>query len=415
MTESLDERPPLIASSADLHRFRPEWCVFWAGSVNPSQFEIWRPYIARSRYRHLVLARRGTVHPDVMEAIRGMPNVRAMEATDESVRELKGLPGFRGFMYVLGFKPATFEAVNTFRNHAHVWIGHGESRKRSSAPRSASIYDAIFSGGYGRIKAFPRSIRPWVGRMACAIGAPIMEGLVADPWQAPRPVRTILYIPTWEGYSPHTDYSSLARVAPSLIEAMPGLVARGTRILVAPHRRTGSRVATDRAVLDSLIEAGAELAQDKVAAFTAADIALTDVSGVNAEFLFTRKPILMAPPARIEHLGRPWTDILAEHPWAYAWDPARGSIVERIAALERSDPLAGRREQEARRIYRGHRSLDEAVRTFDLALWAVGWRKSRIPVRVAFELGRRGWVLPRLTRRLRPVIRAIPVVRRLAR
>jgi hypothetical protein len=59
--------------------------------------------------------------------------------------------------------------------------------------------------------------------------------------------------------------------------------------------------------------------------------------------------------------------------------------------------------------------LDEAARTFDLALWAVGWRKSRIPVRVAFELGRRGWVLPRLTRRLRPVIRAIPVVRRLAR
>lgn len=415
MTEPLQEREPLIATAAELRRFRPEWCVFWAGSVNTSQFEIWRPYLARSRYRYLVLARRGTVYPEVIEAIRAMPNVRAMEATDESVRELKDLAGFRGFLYVLGFKPATFQAVNTFRHQAHVWIGHGESRKRSSAPRSASIYDAIFIGGYGRIKAFPRSIRPWIRRMACAIGAPIMDGLVADPWTAPRPVRTILYIPTWEGYSPHTDYSSLARVGPALIAAMPALTSRGTRVLVGPHRRTGSRVSSDGAILDALIEAGAERVRGKAAAFAAADIAISDVSGVNAEFLFTRKPILMAPPARVEQLGQPWSEVLAQHPWSYGWDPAESPIVDRLTLLERSDPLRGRREREARTMYRGHRSLDEAAQTFDIALWAVGWRKSFVPVRLAFELGRRVRALPTITHRLRPTVRRLPVVGRLAR
>ena len=410
-----EPRESLVATAADLRRFRPEWCLFWAGSVAVTQFAIWRPYLERSERRYLVLARRGTVPTEVQQAIAAMPNVLAMEATDESIRELKRLPGFRGFLYVLGFKSVTFETVNTFRDQAHVWIGHGESRKRSSAPRTASIYDAVFLGGYARIGAFPRAIRPWLRRTACAIGAPVMDGLVADPWTAPRPVTTILYAPTWEGYSPHTDYASLARVAPALAAAMPELRSRGTRVLVAPHPRTGARLPDERAILDALIAAGAERVTDKPAAFNAADIAITDVSGVNAEFLFTRKPILMAPPARIDGLGRAWAEILDEHPWAYPWDPSAEPIVDRLASLERSDPLARRRDREAQALYRGHRSLDEAARTFDVALWAVGWRKTPVPVRLAFELGRRLRPLPGLTRRIRPLVRRLPVVGRLAR
>jgi hypothetical protein len=37
-------------------------------------------------------------------------------------------------------------------------------------------------------------------------------------------------------------------------------------------------------------------------------------------------------------------------------------------------------------MYRGHRSLDEASETLDLALSALHFRKMRIPVRWAFEL-----------------------------
>jgi hypothetical protein len=406
---------PLLSEPSELRRFRPEWCLFWAGSVPPSQFAIWRPYLARSRHRYLVVARRGTVPPAVLESLAGLRNVRAMEATDESIRDLKRTPGFRGFLYVLGFKSVTFETVNTFRDHAHVWIGHGESRKRSSAPRSASIYDAVFLGGYARIGAFPRAVRPWLRRTACAIGAPIMDGLEADPWEAPRPIRTILFAPTWEGYSPHTDYSSLGRVGPALIAAMPVLAARGTRVLVAPHPRTGARLAIERTTVEALVAAGAELVDDKVAAFRSADVALTDVSGVNAEFLFTRKPVLMAPPARIDDLGRSWPEILREHPWAYGWDPAREPLGDRLRALETADPLAARRAREADRLYRGHRRLEDAARTFDVALWAVGWRKTPIPVRLAFEVGRRAGALPELTRRLRPLVRRLPVVGRLAR
>jgi hypothetical protein len=39
-------------------------------------------------------------------------------------------------------------------------------------------------------------------------------------------------------------------------------------------------------------------------------------------------------------------------------------------------------------MFRGHRSLDEAVRSFDLALSSVRWRKTRVPVRWVYEAKR---------------------------
>ena len=403
----------LLDDAEALRAFRPEWCLFWAGSVQPSQFEIWRPYLQRSRHRYLVLARSGSVPGVVRDTIASMPNVRAMEATDESVRWLKKAPGFRGFLYVLGFKPATFTNVNTFRDEAHVWIAHGESQKRSSGPRSASIYDAILISRYAKIDGFPRAIRPWLRRTACAIGAPIVDGVAADPWREPRPIRTLLYAPTWEGYSEHTDYSTLPTVGPVLAAEMAALRQRGVRVLVAPHPRTGARRPDHPAALEALVEAGAERVVDKVAAFRESDLVVTDISGVNAEYLFTRKPVLMAPPAALASLGRSWESLAADHPWAYRWDPATEPILERLAALERADPLRARRERSADEMYRGHTSLDEAARTFDLALWAVGVRKTPISVRRAFELARRFPSLPQQARRLRPVARRVPGLRRL--
>jgi hypothetical protein len=409
-----EPRQPLAPTIDELRAFAPDWCIFWPGDVSPSQFAIWRPYLERSRFRYLVMARGGRVRDGERAAIAALPNCLAMEATDESARWLKGVPNFRGFLYVLGFKPATFTNVNTFRNQAHVWIAHGESEKLSSSPRSASIYDAIFIARYRGLRRFPRAIRPWLRRTACAIGAPILGGAVADPWREPRPIQTILYASTWEGYSDHTNYSSMVDVAPALAAALPELRDRGVRVIVRPHPLNGRRVPALAAALNELIAAGAERGTDKAADFAASDLIITDVSGVNTEYLFTRKPSLMPVLSQLKAVGRTRAELARDHPWAYQWDPRTEPLLDRLAQLERSDPLRDRREAAARALFRGHTSIDEAVRTFDLALGATWFRRTPIPVRWAFEVARVIGPAPRIVGLARRVLRVSGFGRRVA-
>jgi CDP-Glycerol:Poly(glycerophosphate) glycerophosphotransferase len=370
----------------ELAEFAPRWAIFWAGSVVPSQFAIWRPYLARSRYRWLVIGRSGPPRADVLAAIAAMPNVRLVIVDDASIRALKRLPSLAGFCYVLGFKTATFANVNTFRSHAHVWVSHGECAKLASAPRSASIYDSIFIARYRGLSRFPRAIRPWLSRNACAIGAPMVEGLEPDPWTKPRPIRTILYAPTWEGYSVSTNYSSLDEAGRQLAALLPKLTERGIKLIIRPHPKVGDPRSVERSGVARIVAAGGILGQDKLADFREADLMISDISGVTAEWLLTEKPSIMPTSDRLTGIGRSPARIEREYPWMYQWDVAREDLSTLLDRIQTDDPLRSARRSASRSMYRGHRSLDEASETLDLALSALHFRKTRIPVRWAFEL-----------------------------
>jgi hypothetical protein len=247
------------------------------------------------------------------------------------------------------------------------------------------MYDSVFVARYRSVGGFPRSIRPWIRRGACAIGAPIMEGISPDPGSGPPTIRTILYAPTWEGYSDSTNYSSLLEGGAALVASMPTLTDRGIRVIVRPHPNTGRRLPEHRRVVERLLGAGAAPGQDKAAEFEAADLMISDVSGVTAEWLFTQKPSIMPVSARLATIDRSADRLRRDHPWMYQWDPARDELADVLAALEQDDRLRKTRASAARSMYRGHRSLDEAVATFDLALSAIGVRKTPIPIRWAFE------------------------------
>ena len=118
--------------------------------------------------------------------------------------------------------------VNRVGRRVHIYIGHGESGKATSGYRTGSLYDSIFVAHYSAVGRFPRVIRRWVWSGACAIGTVLVEGVRKDPWTRPRPVRTILYAPTWESYSVRGDFTSLDVVGPLLTEALPALAERGS-------------------------------------------------------------------------------------------------------------------------------------------------------------------------------------------
>jgi hypothetical protein len=386
--------------------FDPHWCLFWGKAVTGFHLDIWIPYLRHSANRYVVMAGEDRFSDAVRARVAALPNVRILEPYALAKAWLKLCPSFQGFLYV-GTKAANFDVVNSFGGHSHVWLGHGESDKVYNAFRTASLYDSMFVARYGVVDRYPRAIRGWVKAGACAIGTPILDGAVKDPWTDPRPIRTILYAPTWEGHGERADYQSLREVGPALVEALPGLRERGITVIVRPHPSTGSRVPALREIRDELFAAGAQPGGDKSADFAAADVIVSDISGVTAEFLFTEKPAIMPVTDRLVALGKDEGRLAAEYPWVYRWRVETTGLVERLAELEVDDPLRDRRSSAAREMFRGHRTIQEAAGSFDLALRSVAWRKTPIPVRWVYEARRRVPLLrdPRLD----------PVARRLRR
>lgn len=388
------------AVTDDLVAFDPNWCLFWGRGVTGFHLDIWMPYLRRSRHRYLIMSGEDRFSDAVREKVASLPNCRILEPSAGAKDRLRPCTDFRGFLYI-GTKAENFRVVNSFGGKSHVWLGHGESDKVYNAFRTASLYDSMFVARYGAVQRYPRAIRRWVAAGACAIGTPILDGAVKEPWVGPKPIRTILYAPTWEGHADNADYSSLADVGPALVAALPGLTQRGVRVIMRPHPTTGSRRPELKALRDSIFEAGAVRGQDKAADFRAADAILSDISGVTAEFLFTEKPAIMAVTPGMVRLGKDDARLAAEYPWAYRWHVERETLIDQLARLETQDPLRGARADAARSMFRGHRSIDAAVASFDLALDCVRWRKTRVPVRWVYEASRRFPVLQ--DRRIRRV------------
>jgi len=402
------------AVADDLVGFDPNWCLFWGRGVTGFHLDIWMPYLRRSRHRYLIMSGEDRFSDAVREQIASLPNCRILEPYAGAKERLRSCTDFRGFLYI-GTKEQNFRVVNGFGGKSHVWLGHGESDKVYNAFRTASLYDSLFVARYSVVQRYPRAIRRWVAAGACAIGTPILDGAVKDPWVRPKPIRTILYAPTWEGHSARADYASLPTVGPALIGALPALSARGVTVVMRPHPTTGSRRPELKDMRDRIFAAGARPGGDKVADFSAADVIISDISGVTAEFLFTEKPVIMPVTSAMADLGKDDGRLAAEYPWAYRWHVEQESLGEVLARLEAQDPLRAARADAARDMFRGHRTIDAAVASFDLALDCVRWRKTRIPVRWVYEAKRRfpvlhdrriGRVAARLVRRVRTLVRS---------
>ena len=179
-------------------------------------------------------------------------------------------------------------------------------------------------------------------------------------------------------------------MTPVLRQLLPQLAARGIEVLIRPHPVTGARLPELRDMLAELREAGVVFDVSKAEAFERADVLISDISGVTAEFLLTEKPSIMPIVPKLADLGRDaaWLDV--EYPWVYHWDATADGLLAVLGEIETRDPLRARRASAARKKFRHHRSIEDAVRTFDLALGALRWRNLPIPLRLPYEAKRLG-------------------------
>ena len=144
-----------------------------------------------------------------------------------------------------------------------VFIGHGDSDKVASFNPFTKVYDEVWvAGRAGR----ERYLRAMVGVNDAAIhevGRPQLAELRTAGPRDPSAVRTVLYAPTWEGWTDDPFTSSLMSIGPTLVSA---ILAGGpeVRLIYKPHPFTGTRnpraLQAHRAVVELIEQANGKQA-----------------------------------------------------------------------------------------------------------------------------------------------------------
>ncbi|MFI6476884.1 CDP-glycerol glycerophosphotransferase family protein [Nonomuraea sp. NPDC050663] len=192
------------------------------------------------------------------------------------------------------------------------FIGHGDSDKEASFNPFSKVYDEVWvAGPAGR----DRYLRAKVGvrdENVHEVGRPQLDG-VSHVGPA-LPYMTVLYAPTWEGWTDDLYHTSLTTMGPRLVKA---LLERGVRVIYKPHPLTGHRDKAARragkkivAMLESANLANAKARHPSSGGagprvthlivagqqphlyecFNEADVMIGDISSVVSDFLASGKP-----------------------------------------------------------------------------------------------------------------------------
>lgn len=138
------------------------------------------------------------------------------------------------------------------------FIGHGDSDKSASANPYSKVYDEVWVAGPAGADRYLRAgvgLRP---EALVEVGRPQVE-LVRSGDGERSGVPTLLYAPTWEGWSDEQDYCSIATHGLGLVRAALSS-SPPVRLIYRPHPYTGRRnrsvAQAHRRIVDMLMAAG---------------------------------------------------------------------------------------------------------------------------------------------------------------
>ncbi len=291
-----------------LHRlltdYQPAFAVHWhAAGGTDYQIGMWLPYLERLGEPFIVIVRTRTNLAEARQ-LTTAPIVlrRALEDLDDVV-----VPSLKIVFFV---NNATKNChMIPYRHLTHIQLNHGDSDKAPSFNPMFRMYDLDFVAGRAAIDRFADHGVPVPESMFAIVGRPQVENIgIAHGSIADVVSPVVLYAPTWSGFYDDTNYSSLLVG----LEMIAALLKRGCTVVFRPHpyaRRTPrfkkeceriiAALAADRAATGRahIFGAEAESVMSVVDCFNAADMLLSDVSSVVADFLYSQKPFAMVSAA----------------------------------------------------------------------------------------------------------------------
>ncbi|MFE9253557.1 hypothetical protein [Streptomyces sp. NPDC006879] len=120
----------------------------------------------------------------------------------------------------------------------HAFINHGESDKLSSCNPYAKAYDEVWVAGPAARQRYAQAEVGVDDKDIVEIGRPQLESIA--PFSGPPADQkvTVLYAPTWEGWTEDPGNTSVLLAGENLVRAL--LADPGVRVLYKPHPMTGS-------------------------------------------------------------------------------------------------------------------------------------------------------------------------------
>jgi hypothetical protein len=219
--------------NARLAELRPEVALYFSGSRDSAyQVNMWlstiddldHPAVILLRERPMVSLVGRTRTPVIC-----VPNAQDMVRLDLSSVRTALYPANVGKNLHMLRMPSIRSA----------FINHGDSDKPASFNPFAKAYDEVWVAGPAgreRYLAMGTGVRD---EDIVEVGRPQLAP-IATTSGTPDPMFTVLYAPTWEGWSDDLAHSSIAAMGPAIVRALLDY-APEIRLLYKPHPLTGTR------------------------------------------------------------------------------------------------------------------------------------------------------------------------------
>lgn len=189
-----------------------EFIVYYGEPKAQSHFHMWDTVFSPCAGQYMSVFR----HAKPWQAQMGSDTVIPVANIAQSEALFARMPNLKAIFYPAN-NGLNLQAVRNSK-YQHVFLGHGDSNKASSANKAFRLYDEVWVAGQAhqdRFQAVPGDFSAIKFRI---IGQPWM----AD-WLDNRPADTTSedtdwgYFPTWRGYYRDSDYSSM-HLAPQIAD-----------------------------------------------------------------------------------------------------------------------------------------------------------------------------------------------------
>lgn len=240
-----DERL-LLEVNRRVQELSPEVVLYFSGVPEEVyQVNMWLPVLAGTRRPVLVVLRERAV-------------LRLLGATDAPV---VCIPQPTDLMrFPLPTVKVALYAANIGKNiHflrlpgiKHVFIGHGDSDKVASVNPFTKVHDEVWVAGPAGRERYRLAKVGVRDDTIVEVGRPQLGEIDVVQRPAGRERLTVLYAPTWEGWTGDPFHTSLVLMGPALIEA---LLAAGVRVIYKPHPLTGRVEAAAAAASQRIVAA----------------------------------------------------------------------------------------------------------------------------------------------------------------
>lgn len=217
-----------------------------------------------------------------------------------------------GFQQVVELHKATINTslalypINSMHNHLfvrltklrHVFIGHGDSDKLSSANKVLRMFDEVWCSGQAQVDRFLNQDFNCSSLRLRKVGRPGLKKLLSVREKTVKEQRKFLYLPTWEGSDERWDYSSISNLE-NIVDAVlaDGKASIGIRL----HPFIGRR---SKALLEKVKQVKNKYSSNTRVEFSSTEVPLVkvlndysyficDVSSVVTECLAVNHPIFL--------------------------------------------------------------------------------------------------------------------------